>query len=116
MALEQLLSSWKDTCPACGSLGRVGDKKTSDRRTFMPLLKSFLLRRMQSEACFKPVIDNLDPLLTHSELRVLLQELLLLLLLLLLPCLSTCVSHAYVVTIGHHDRAEFYGCVCKNLY
>ena len=62
------------TCPACGSLGKVGDKKTlsqSDRRTFMPLLKSFLLQRMQSEACFKPVIDNLDPLLTelltHSE-------------------------------------------------
>ena len=70
MAYEQLYSSWKDACPACGSLGRVGDKKMlspSDRRTFMPLLKSFLIQRMQSEACFKPVIDNLDPLLTHSE-------------------------------------------------
>ena len=72
MALELLLSSWKDTCPARGSLGRVGDKKTlspSDRCTFIPLLKSFLLQRMQSEACF--MIDNLDPLLTelltHSE-------------------------------------------------
>ena len=55
MALEQLLSSWKDAYPACGSLGRVGDKKIlspSDRRTFMPLLKSFLIQRMQSEACF----------------------------------------------------------------
>ena len=65
---KKMASFWKEICPACCRPGKVGVKKLlshSERSTFMPILRSFYVQKMKSDASFSP--EKLDCLLTQIE-------------------------------------------------